>query len=64
MVDATSHQIGQALYHLLKSGGSAESIVEELPILERTTDVKRIIRQNPDGSIEIAEHIVTDERAY
>lgn len=63
MVQVTSDEVGRALYHLLKSGKGAEQFHEEvLPYLDRRTEIRRIIRQFPDGSIEIQEHEITDER--
>lgn len=63
MVQVTSDEVGRALYHLLKSGKGAEAIQQEvLPYLERHTEIRRVIRQFPDGSVEIQEHEITDER--
>ena len=67
MVRATTDEIGRALYHLLKNGGSSSEItqLEEPPlIIESRTHTRRITRRMPDGSIEIIEETITDERAY
>lgn len=65
MVHVTSDEVGRALYHLLKSGNGIEAVSEDAaPYLERHTEVRRAIRRLPDGTVEIIEHEIIDERIY
>lgn len=65
MIRTTSDEVGRALYHLLKkSGNEVEQVQEEVPYIERRTQTQRAIRSLPDGTVEVIEHISTDERLY
>ncbi|MCO4274251.1 hypothetical protein NG701_07390 [Pseudarthrobacter sp. HLT3-5] len=69
MVRVTPDEVGQALYHLLKYGKGLEQLQEELqeevaPYVERRTQVQRVIRALPNGTVEVIEQITTDERLY
>lgn len=65
----TSDEVGRALYHFIKAGGldgNALQLSQEVPEVfgERRTEIRRITRALPDGSIEIVEQVITDERIY
>jgi hypothetical protein len=70
MTRITGHQVGIELYHLIKSGANFEMVPEEdlpsggRPVVQAHTETNRLIRSYPDGTIDIAERVITDEIAY
>lgn len=57
--DKYAHKVGVELYHLLKGGAPVELTAS--PAVQFHQETKRVIRSYPDGTVDIAEHIITDE---
>lgn len=62
---ATPHDVGRALYRLFHGQEPEQELdVPNQPSVVSRSETRRVIRKYPDGSVEIVEQIVTDDRAY
>ena len=61
---ATAKEYGRALYRYLNQSVSGEAPVGGSPVYERIAEMQRIERHHPDGTVEVFEQIVSDERSY